>query len=490
MPESLSIIPAPLHVELGHGRGLDLGPGIGLLIGSSATEIALGVYAARVGEHVGIGPVDLMTADDGRDRVVELRLDPLAGPAGTDPAGRYSITVDARRALVLAPEVSGLFYGMMTLRQTTRVYPDGTAYYPPLRIEDAPRYAWRGLSVDVARHFFSVEDIQVLIGVMGHYKLNMLHLHLTDDQGWRLDVPSRPQLVERSAGTAVRGGRGGYYTADEFQRLVSFAASRGITVVPEIDVPGHVNAALHACGELVPGGEPAPEYTGIDVGFSRLHADLAATAPFLRDVFTDLAAMTPGPYLHLGGDEVLSMAPEEYAQLVTTAVDAVHAAGKTVVGWQESAQVPLGAGSIVQFWDQRADLAPVTEAVAAGSKVLLSPGNRAYLDMKYDASYPRGLDWAGHIDLQDAYDWEPSTLLPGIPPEAVIGVEATVWTETLGTLDELTEMLLPRLSAIAEVAWSVPEQRDWESYRRRVAAHRGYWDMVGVRWFPSTQVDW
>jgi len=490
VPESLSIVPAPRYVELGDGPGLDLGTGVGLLVGAHPTEIALGVYLARLAERVGIGPVDMLSADDGRDHIVELRLDPTAGPADADPAERYSLVVDRRRALVRAPTVTGLYHGVVTLRQTLRTRPAGHVYVPALRVEDAPRFAWRGLSVDVARHFFAVEDVELVISLMGYYKLNVLHLHLTDDQGWRLDVPSRPGLVERSAGSAVHGAHGGYYTADEYRRIVAFAESRGITVVPEVDVPGHVNAALHAYGELTPSGEPTDTYTGIEVGFSTLRADLPATRPFLQDVFTDLAAMTPGPYVHIGGDEVLTLDPAEYATLVGIAHDAVRDTGKTVVAWQEAAGVSLAPGSVLQYWDPRSGQAEVIAAAAAGCRVLMSPGSRAYLDMKYDASYPRGLEWAGHIELRDAYDWDPAVVVPGLPPESVVGVEAAVWTETLATVDELTEMLLPRLTALAEVAWTVPARRGWDSYRRRVAAHRDYWDLIGVRWYPSPHVDW
>jgi hexosaminidase len=491
VPESLSIVPAPRHAEEREGNGLELAVGIGILVGPGPREIALGVYASQLAERIGLGSSDLLSADDGRDRLIELRLDPQAGPTDCDPSERYDVTVDSRRALVRAPTVVGLYYGLVTLRQTVRTRSDGSVFYPPMHVEDAPRYAWRGLGVDVARHFFSVEDLQVLIGLMGNYKLNMLHLHLTDDQGWRLDIPSRPLLAERSAGTAVDRGRGGYFTADEYLRLVSFAATRGITVVPEIDIPGHVNAALHAYGELTPSGLPTHAYTGTDVGISRLYADLPATGPFLRDVFSDLVTMTAGRYVHIGGDEASAdMEPAEYARLVGLVSDVVAGSGKTVVGWQEVAQVPLEPGSIVQVWDLRMDPEPLIAAAARGCRILMSPGSKAYLDMKYDAGYPRGLDWAGYTELRDAYDWDPATLVPGLPPESVIGVEAVVWTETLSTVDELTEMLLPRLSAVAEVAWSVAAERSWESYRHRIASHREFWNQVGVRWYPTSQVDW
>jgi len=368
------------------------------------------------------------------------------------------------------------------------VTPDLTV--PAVRIEDSPRFGWRGLSIDVARHFIQVRDLKVVIGLMAHYKLNVLHLHLTDDQGWRLHLPSRPQLTERASGTSVGGDPGGFYTAEQFADLVAYASVRGIRVVPEIDVPGHVNAATHTYGDLNPSGEPTDAYTGIEVGFSRLHADLPATGRFLADVFTDVAAMTPGDFVHIGGDEVLTMERDEYADLVGQAAAAVRAQGKRVVGWQEIAHTTLEPGTVVQYWDPRVDPAPFVAAAQAGALFLMSPGSKTYLDMKYDATTELGLEWAGHIELRDAYDWEPTAIIEGLPPESVIGVEAAVWTETLKDLHDLTAMLLPRLAAVAEVAWSAPEHRDWDGFRTRVAAHGPFWDRFGFPWHRSPQVDW
>jgi hexosaminidase len=296
--------------------------------------------------------------------------------------------------------------------------------------------------------------------------------------------------VARSSGASVGGDPGGHYTADDWAALLAHAAARGVTVVPEIDVPGHVNAALHAYGELVPGGEPVEEYLGVEVGFSRLTAALPATAAFLEDVFGDLAAMTPGEYLHIGGDEALTLDAADYTALTGAAARVVRAHGKRVVGWQEIASVPLEPGTVVQLWDVRADTAPVVAAVAAGARLLASPAPHAYLDLAYRPGFPLGQDWAGYVDVRDAYDWDPATVLSGVDPAAVIGVEAAVWTETLRTFDDLTTMLLPRLAAIAEVAWSAPERRDWDGFRVRLAGQAARWDALGLAWYRSPQIDW
>lgn len=481
------LVPAPRILQERAGAPFVVSAATTVTVGVGPAEVSLGVLAAEALSRVSGTTVEVRyraVAEPTQPGDVALQLggDGLTGE-------QYRLDVATDRVEIAAGTPEGLLHGLATLHQLLRPLDGGFAAWP-VHVEDEPVHAWRGLSVDVARHFFGADDLRVVVGLMAAYKLNVLHLHLSDDQGWRLDLPSRPELAARSGGTAVDGDPGGFFTTEEYEALVAYAAARGVRVVPEIDVPGHVNAALHAYGELTPEGVPTEAYTGIDVGFSKLRADLPATEPFLREVFGDVAAVTPGEYVHIGGDEVLTMDREEYARLVAMASDAVRAAGKKVVGWQEVATTPLEPGTVVQYWDTREDVAPFVAAARAGALLLMSPGSRAYLDMKYDADTALGLEWAGHIEMRDAYDWEPTTLVPGLPAGSVIGVEAAVWTETLRDLDDLTTMLLPRLAAIAEVAWTRPEQRDWEDFRTRVAAHGPYWDAQGLAWYPSPQVEW
>ena len=486
------VVPRPVHVELGTEAPFVVGESATVVVDPRPDLIAHGVLAADLLGRVTDQAIEVRYTDDSRGArdVIRLRL---AAPDETDllPGDEaYTIVATPSRIEAVARTSAGLTRAVVTLRQLLEQGSDGVWRVPTVVVRDAPRFTWRGLSVDVARHFLSVDDLKVVVGLMAHYKLNVLHLHLTDDQGWRLHVPSRPHLARKSSGTAVGGDRGGCYTPTDFADLVQYADARGITVVPEIDVPGHVNAATHAYGELTPDGVPTDEYTGIEVGFSRLYADLPATGEFLRAVFADVAAMTPGPYVHIGGDEVLTMEPDEYATLVGEAAAAVRAAGKKVVGWQEIASAPLEPGTVVQYWDTRVDPEPFVAAARAGASILMSPASKVYLDMKYDERTALGLEWAGHVEVRDAYEWEPTTLVEGLPAESVVGVEAAVWTETIRDLDGLTTMLLPRLAAVAEVAWTAPERRDWEDFRTRVAEHGPFWDRLGVRWYASGQVAW
>ncbi|GEN79747.1 hypothetical protein N867_08645 [Actinotalea fermentans ATCC 43279 = JCM 9966 = DSM 3133] len=449
----------------------------------AAVETAV-LLAARIGYDLG-APIGV--GREGDTDVVELRIvvDPAELPVPRDlapelAAEAYRLEVDADRVVVSALDARGLLRGLATLEQLAHPVDDGVLV-PPVLVVDHPRFAWRGLCVDVARHWFGPETLRTIVGLLYSLKLNVLHLHLTDDQGWRIESPSHPSLAEVSGRTAVGGDPGGFLTAGQFAALVTFAEARGITVVPEIDLPGHVNAALHACAELTPGGEGRPAYTGVGVGFSRLHAELPATIPFVSDVLADIAEMTPGPYVHIGGDEALTMHAAEYDHLVGHAARVVAAAGKTVVGWQEALRTSLPPGSLVQYWDERPADASLTAALDAGIRLVFSPASRLYLDMRYDPSTPVGSDWAGFIDLRRAYEWDPVALL-GVPESAVAGVEAAIWTENVRTPKDLFGLLLPRLAAVAEVAWSPGARTAFHGFTARLRHITPRWDAQGLPW--------
>ena len=484
-PAALPILPAPLHAVGRPGAPMPLGAGTRVVAVGEAEAIGV-IVAAQL--SVLLEREVPVSHDDGRPGAIVLRL--LGGGAGASSPGAYRIQVDSVRALVTAVDLDGLRHGAVTLRQLLVPTADGGRGLRPAFVVDAPRFSWRGLHLDVARSFIEVATVTKVIDVMAALKLNVLHLHLTDDQGWRLEIPSRPLLTQVSGLTAVDGGRAGFYTAADYAHLQAYAGARGITVIPEIDMPGHVNAAQHAYGELTPSGEPLPAYTGTDVGFSRLHPDLPATLPFVRDVVTDVAAMTRGPYLHIGGDEALTMTRPEYSRTVSAIAEQVRVAGKTLVGWQEITQTPLAPGTIVQFWDPRADTSDVVDAAWQGARVVLSPAQHVYLDMKYDGDSPVGSDWTGNTELRDAYEWEPMEALLGLLPGSIAGVEAALWTETVHTDEDLFTLLLPRLAAVAEVAWSVPPRRSWPDFAVRVARYAPTWDAAGLPWYRSPQVAW
>jgi hexosaminidase len=424
----------------------------------------------------------------------------------------YEIVVVDSLVEVTAATPAGLFYGVQTLRQLLPPLVEYTAAYqrplfiPEGRIVDRPRFEWRGAMLDVARHFRPPQDVKRFIDLMALYKLNRLHLHLADDQGWRIEIAGWPRLTEIGGSTQVGGGPGGYYTSAEYRDIVGYAAERFITVVPEIDMPGHTNAALASYAELNCDGVAPPLYTGTDVGFSSLCTSEERTYDFLDDVIREISAITPGPYFHVGGDEARRTEDAEYVAFIERVQGIVEAHGKRMIGWDEAATTSLSPASYVQLWrplwpepgapepDSGSAAAILQQgaarAVETGVKFILSPADRLYLDQKYDASTVLGLRWAGLTDLRHAYDWDPSVVFSQIPESSIAGVEATFWSETIGSLDDLEYLAFPRLAAVAELAWTSEGSRDWSDFRRRVGRHGARWTALGVNFQHSEVVPW
>lgn len=436
---------------------------------------------------------------------------PVADAARPEPAGgialelveagdlgaegyRLDVTPDGVRLRAATP--AGLFLGVQTLRQLlpaaiespTPVAERWTV--PGGSITDRPRFPYRGAMLDVARHFFGVPDVLRVIDHLARYKLNHLHLHLTDDQGWRIAVDSWPRLATVGGATEVGGGPGGHYTRDDYRRIVAYAAQRHITVVPEIDLPGHTHAALTAYGELAPDGVAPPPYTGTEVGFSYVDPASERTYEFVADVLGEIAALTPGPWLHIGGDEAFKVRPDAYAGFVERVQRIVGGIGKTVVGWHQIAPARHAEGRVLQWWGTTGEDPVTADAVRRGARVVLSPGNHAYLDMKYTADTPVGHDWAGLIDVRRSYDWDPGAHVADVPAEAVLGVEAPLWTETVTSRDEIEFMLFPRLPAIAELGWSPRATHDWAGFRDRLAGHGPRWAAAGIAFHRSPEIPW
>lgn len=469
---------------------------------TDATTIGVDHQDARpVAEYL----ADLLRSPTGFDLPVEeatgsaervaLRLGDAPESIGKEG---YELTVTDDGVTVRANAPAGLFEGVQTLRQVlpaaveSDAAQDGPWPVPGGTILDYPRFEYRGVHLDVARHFFDVDAIKRYVDHVTRYKCNHLHLHLTDDQGWRVEIERWPELTGIGASTEVGGGDGGYYTQAEYEEIVSYARDRFVTVVPEVDVPGHTNAALASYAELNPDGEAAEPYTDTDVGFSTLRVDAEATYEFLDDVFGELATLTPGPYLHLGGDEVEELTDEEYATFVERVESIVEDHGKRPIGWHEVLNAELSPSTVIQYWSAQPDADEVDAAGAAaeGHEFVLSPGSHTYLDMKYDPDTELGLDWAGHTSLEDAYDWEPGEYVDGVDESNVLGVEAALWTETLETVDDLEFMLFPRLPAVAERGWTPASETGWDDFRRRLAGHGPRWDRAGIEYYRSPEVAW
>jgi hexosaminidase len=464
-------------------------------------------------------------------RTLELVLDtalsdPPRPPVGVSPRGAaepgdesYRLTVTERGISCRAATPEGVFRAAATALQTIATAAD------PIRcgeVTDAPHYAWRGLMVDPARAYLTPAELRRVVDLAALYKLNVLHLHLTDNEGWRLPLPA-----DRTEGAPRR-----HYTAEEYRALQEYAAERFVTVVPEIDLPGHC-AALR---EAVPGLPAAPAPEGLAGRFPYVPPlDLAdpATRSLVASVLTEVCDATDGPYVHIGGDEALGMTEDGFALAVRELRALVRAAGKRPLAWQEASRAGVTPDDIAQFWvdvpmmdlpDTEEELARRPELLAAGytldlvkalkrffaptdhdlarvldggGRVLLSPQSHLYLDRPYapDVTPPGQSETAARLgftayrprDVRHTAAWDPAA--HGIPDERIAGIAATVFGESIEGLDDLTTLLLPRLPSVAHAAWT-GRAPDWDVHRDRLARHGRLWRERGLRYLASTEIPW
>jgi len=424
---------------------------------------------------------------------------------------------------VWGPTAEAVHRGLTSLRQLITAHArDGVATLPTTRIIDGPRFGWRGLSLDVARTFHAPKVIRRVIDMCSLYKLNVLHLHLTDDQGWRIEVPSRPALTENGGSGAYGGRPGGYYTEAEMAALVAYAAESFVTVVPEIDMPGHATAVIRSFPELQSVVAPA-------VG-AVLDPGRDETWALVEDVLDAVIPQFPhSAYVHIGGDEAFGMPDEAHVAFVERVIALVRARGKRVVGWQEIARAVVGPDEVVQYWMEAREtesmgggalsaMAPpellpilvealkkskddLPRALAQGARLLISPTRPLYFDRPHaDASSDTAQEEARHriglpiypaSSIRDGIEWDPVEETPGVhTDEQIAGVEAVIWCETIADQDELEFMLLPRLSGAAEKAWARPTSADWKDYAARLGRQSAAWRRREWAWFRSAEIDW
>jgi hexosaminidase len=485
-----AILPVPASVQRHEGQ-FDVGSGV-VIAAAADPEVRrlASVLSQLIARGTGVRP-----------EIVALNAAPATGAIvleleqATGDEEAYDLTIDRDRVTLRAATPAGLFYGIQTLRQllppaaeyeTVYFAQPRPAHLPAAQIADHPRFSWRGAMLDVARHFFTVDEVKRYIDLLALYKINRLHLHLTDDQGWRIEIRSWPELATLGGSTEVGGGPGGYYTQQQYADLIVYAAERFITLVPEIDLPGHTNSALSAYGELTCDGERSAPYTGIVVGLFALCVENETTYRFIDDVVGELAALTPGPYLHIGGDEVETLTLDQYRTFIERAQQIVDAHGKRVIGWDEIAAAPLLPSTIVQHWRSHA---PPPE-LADSHQLILSPANRVYLDMKYDDETALGLNWAGNISLRRAYEWDPSALIGDVSEDAILGIEAPLWSEAVATMRDVEFMAFPRLAAVADLAWAPACRHGWAAFSTRLAAQAPRWVALGVNFYRAPEISW
>ncbi len=401
----------------------------------------------------------------------------------------YELNIEKKQIKIIAKGTAGCFNGIQTLLQTLplKANPGEPLEIPTGTVTDYPEFGFRGAMLDVARHFFDVDEVKQFIDFLATYKMNVLHLHLSDDQGWRIEIKSWPKLTETGGSTEVGAGAGGFFTQQQYSELANFAAERNITIIPEIDMPGHTNAALASYAELNCDGKARELYTGTNVGFSTLCTDREITYKFIDDVVRELAEITPGPYIHIGGDESHVTAMEDYIPFVNRVQKIVLSHGKKVIGWDEIANATPVENATVQFW---ANVKNTTMGVEKNAKVIMSPAAKAYLDMQYDSTSQFGLHWAGYIDVDAGYKWNPATLVPGITKNNILGIEAPLWSETVSNIDEAEYLVFPRLPGYAEIGWTAPENRNWDEYKTRLSKYGKRFKALDINFYRSPLVPW
>lgn len=404
----------------------------------------------------------------------------------------YQIYITQDSIILNSNTAEGAFRGIQTLRQIIpETSIDTVAEYnvwniPTGKIIDSPNFEYRGSMLDVARHFFSVKDVKKYIDILAYYKYNVLHLHLTDDQGWRIEIKSWPKLTKVGGSTEVGGKAGGFYTQEDYTEIVNYAAKHHIMIVPEVDMPGHTNAASVAY-PFLNGNRKTPKlYTGTQVGKSTFDTRKDTVYTFIDDVVREISAITPGPYFHIGGDESHVTKKNDYIYFVEKVEKIVQKHGKRMIGWDEIATSKIDSTSISQFWSSTKN---AKLAIEKNMKIIMSPAKKAYLDMQYDTLSKHGLHWAAYIPTDVGYKWTPESY-EGIPKENILGIEAPLWSETISNIDELEYLAFPRAIGYSELSWSIEENRDWENYKIRLANQAPYLDRMNVKYYPSPLIDW
>ncbi len=417
----------------------------------------------------------------------------------------YSIDITKKNCVVKASGKNGFLYAIQTLKQLTdvavysdKVDPDQKFMFPAVSIKDKPRFAYRGMHLDCARHFFSVDEVKKYLDVMAMYKLNRLHWHLTEDQGWRIEIKKYPKLTQIGAfrnGTMVGkdfssndGIRyGGYYTQDQIREVVAYAESLGIIVIPEIDLPGHMLGALAAYPELGCTGGPYEVWTKWGVSEQVMCPGKENMFTFLEDVFTELMELFPSEYIHIGGDECPKTewekcpacqarikalgikgdskhTAEQYLQSYVTArvQKFLNDHGRKIIGWDEVLEGELAPGATVMSWR---GVAGGIQASAMGFDVIMTPNTYCYFDYYQSENQKQEpLAIGGNLPIEKVYGYEPFDGLNADQQKHILGVQANLWTEYIGTNEYLEYMLLPRMCALAEIQWCPQGSKDFDRF--------------------------
>ncbi|UHG92382.1 beta-N-acetylhexosaminidase [Spirosoma oryzicola] len=504
-----ALIPAPQTLE----------PGTGAFAITAQTRLAILTPAADVRKMV-IDNLPGIPASDAPKltKAITVRVAPVTG---VGPEG-YDLLVTPTGITLTAPEPAGIFYGLQTMRQllpVSKSFRDQSV--PALHIRDQPRFGWRGLMLDVSRHFFDKVFVKRFIDQMAQYKFNIFHWHLTDDQGWRIQINSLPKLTEVGAWRVPRTGRwwdidnpqageipsyGGFYTQDDIREIVRYAQERHITIVPEIDMPGHIMSAIAAYPNLTCGKKQIvvpPNGKFYKLEDNTLNPCDDSTYLFIDKVFTEIAQLFPGPYIHVGGDEAykgfwekcdackttmaannLKNVDELQSYFIKRVEKIVQSKGKKLIGWDEILEGGLAPDATVMSWR---GMKGGIEAARQGHPVIMTPYQFCYLDL-YQGEASAEPSTYGISRLSTAYSFDPipdSATAPGINAKLILGGQGNLWAENVPNVRHAEYMVWPRAFALSEVLWSSKAQRSWPNFVNRMEAHFKRFDAQDVNYSRS-----
>lgn len=440
----------------------------------------------------------------------------LATGLNADNAEAYQLKVTQDNVTITGTSEAGTFYGIQTLRKSLPITNKGDISLPAAEINDYPRFSYRGVHLDVSRHFFPADSVKRFIDMMALHNINRLHWHLTDDQGWRIEIKKRPELTtigSKRSETVIGHNSGeydgipysGFYTQDEAREIVKYAQERHITVIPEIDLPGHMQAALAAYPELGCTGGPYEVWKMWGVSEDVLCAGNDKTLTFIEDVLNEIIDIFPSEYIHVGGDECPKVrwekcpkcqarikaegikgdkkhSAEEYLQsyVISRMEKFVESKGRHIIGWDEILEGGLAPNATVMSWR---GMDGGIEAAKQKHNVVMTPNTYVYLDYYQSADTdlePEAI--GGYLPLEKVYSFEPTA---GISPEDqkyVIGAQANLWTEYIPTFSQVEYMIMPRIDAVADIQWSDPSKKDYQTFLPRVARMTQLYDRLGYNY--------
>lgn len=521
------VVPLPQEVTLTNGNPFVLSPSTKIFYpeGNDKMKKNAEFLASYIKEITGY---ELATATGQPGKGISLVIDQsIQNPEG------YQLTVSDNGIRIAGSTDAGVFYGIQTLRKSIPATAQGmNVELPAATINDYPRFAYRGMMLDVSRHFFPVDSVKTYLDILALHNQNTFHWHLSDDQGWRIEIKKYPELAEIGGQLPNNGRKGGYYTQEEFKDLVNYAKERFITIIPEVDIPGHTAAVFAAYPDFKNAVKFKTKVNIPGQAFNALDVDDPKAMQFTEDVIAELAALAPGNYIHIGGDEAIGLPHDKFVRFINKTREIVLKNGKKMVGWQETARADISEGDVIQHWiylkqksedsSKKKDNIPaeykeimalfaefMKEApkdpglgISKKAKVILSPSGYVYLDHKYlepsadstqNAEQERlGMAAYEKQTIQEMYDWDPMTFNPTVenPQKDVAGIEAAIWCETITNFRDLQFLLMPRLAGVAEKGWSKVENTHWDEYKVRLGAQAPLWEKADWNYFKSSLVDW